>query len=99
MERNEMERYASLPGRRDEWIEMLPDIDIMREMHPLMWPAEKRRELLKGSPTLAKLETMVEQCAEDRVTILRALGVGALLLWRGRVRRGPVGALGRRRAR
>jgi hypothetical protein len=35
---------------------MLPDVDVMRETHPLMWPAAKRRELLQGSPTLTRLE-------------------------------------------
>lgn len=75
----ERDRYldeSSLGGSVwDEWIEMLPDIDNLREMHPLLWPAQKRRALLKGSPTLARLEAMVDQCAEDRQTILRALGV------------------------
>ena len=75
----ERDRYlddSSLGGSTwDEWIEMLPDIDIMREMHPIMWPAEKRRKLLRGSPTLRRLEMMIQQCAEDRYVILAALGV------------------------
>lgn len=75
----ERDRYldeSSLGGSVwDEWIEMLPDIDIMKETHPLMWSAKKRRALLKGSPTLERLDAMVDQCAEDRQFILRALGV------------------------
>ena len=76
---HERDRYldeSSLGGSAwDEWIEMLPDLDIMRELHPLMWTAVKRRKLLQGSPTLTRLEAMIDQSTEDRQSILKALGV------------------------
>ena len=75
----ERDRYldeSSLGGSQwDEWLEMLPTVEQMKKTHPLLWSADKRRKLLKGSPTLDKLETMIEAAVMDRDLILEALGV------------------------
>lgn len=42
------------------WIAMLPDVESMREVYPLLWSKERRSAYLQGSPTLDVLERLLE---------------------------------------
>ena len=59
------ERDAGRGSAWSPWIATLPTWEQTQATHPLAWSRERRERVLRGSPTLARLESMVASCRED----------------------------------
>jgi hypothetical protein len=47
-------------SRWGPWIDMLPEVEEMRDGYPLLWNKERRTAYLQGSPTLYMLDRLLE---------------------------------------
>ena len=68
------ERDAGRGSAWSPWIATLPTWEQTQATHPLAWSRERRERVLRGSPTLARLESMVASCREDFDALAAACG-------------------------
>ena len=68
------EKDAGRGSAWSPWIATLPTWEQTQATHPLAWSRERRERVLRGSPTLARLESMVASCREDFDALAAACG-------------------------
>ena len=68
------EKDAGRGSAWSPWIATLPTWEQTQATHPLAWSRERRERVLRGSPTLARLESMVASCREDFDALAVACG-------------------------